>query len=472
MNDGFVDTGRATRRRHSQEPPRATTGDGELTPARLDALRQAFDSDPHARLLQNAAVRTRIEDVALSRSVTTSIDFTFSHVLDDWTCTKQGQSGRCWMFAGLNLLRVGAMKKMNLASFEFSQAYTQFWDKLERANYFLEAIIDTSDRAADDRTVAWLLDHPLDDGGQWNMFVALVRKHGLVPQAVMPETASSACTRTMNSHLLGELRQAAMLIRRAADLAEQRRVKDDAVAVIHRILCLHLGTPPGKFDWQWNDKDRKFHRDGELTPQQFAQKYVTVPLDEYVCLVHDPRPTSPVGRTFTVEKLGNVVVAEHVPGVLYLNVPIEVMKDIARRTLVEGEPVWFGCDVGKMMHRDLGLWDAALFDLEGLYGSAGRMTKADRLIHHATAMTHAMLFTGVDVVEDAEGRAGARRWRVENSWGDEVGRKGFFTMNDSWFDEHMFEIAARKRYLPADLLAALDAEPIVLPPWDPMGALA
>jgi bleomycin hydrolase len=466
MSDGFMDATREPRSRAHPDAPAHPLPAAELTPARLESLRQAFDSDPHARMMQNAAVRTRIEDVALSRAVTTGIDFTFSHVLDDWACTKQGQSGRCWMFAGLNLMRVGAMKKMNLANFEFSQTYTQFWDKLERANYFLEAIIDTSDRDGDDRTVAWLLDHPLDDGGQWNMFVALVHKHGLVPQAVMPETASSACTRTMNSHLMGELRQAAMLIRRAPGAAEQRGIKDDAIATVHRILCLHLGTPPERFEWQWNDKDRKFHRprNSAFTPQQFAQEYVAVPLDEYVCLVHDPRPTSPVGRTFTVEKLGNVVGGEPVR---YLNVPIKVMKDIAMRTIVAGEPVWFGCDVGKMMHRDLGVWDAALFDLAALYGSSRRMDKADRLIHHATAMTHAMLFTGVDVID---GRP--RRWRVENSWGDEVGRKGFFTMNDSWFGEHMFEIATRKQYLPPDLLAALDADPIVLPPWDPMGALA
>lgn len=448
-----------------------TAAAGALSPGRVAAMHEAFDADRHARLLQNAAVRTRIEDVALSRAVTSGIDFTFSHVLDDWTCTKQGQSGRCWMFAGLNLLRVGAMRKMNLASFEFSQTYTQFYDKLERANHFLEAILATSERDLDDRTVAWLLDHPLDDGGQWNMFVALVRKHGLVPQAVMPETASSACTRTMNAHLLLVLRQAAKAVREAreAGVAAQRAAKDAALATVHRILCLHLGTPPREFHWQWNDKDKRFHRprEGTFTPAEFAREFVTLPLDEYVCLVHDPRATSPMGRTFTVAHLGNVVGAPAADGVRYLNVPIDVMKDVAMRAIVEGEPVWFGCDVGKMMHRDLGLWDARLYDLDGLYAATLDLGKADRLTHHATAMTHAMLFTGVDVVD---GRP--RRWRVENSWGDEAGRKGFFTMNDSWFDEHMFEIAARRSSLPAAYAAAVDADPIVLPPWDPMGALA
>jgi bleomycin hydrolase len=235
--------------------------------------------------------------------------------------------------------------------------------------------------------------------------------------------------------------------------------------VIYRIASIHLGTPPAEFEWQWNDKDRVFHRDGEMTPRDFAQKYIEVPLDEYVCLVNDPRASSPQGRTFTVEYLGNVVGGGIVK---YLNVDIGLMKQIARRAIEDGEPVWFGCDTSKMMRRDLGIWDLELFDYASLYDTAFGLDKAARLEYHQTAMNHAMLFTGVDVV-DGE----TRRWRVENSWGaDNTGRKGFFVMNDSWFDEHTFEIAARRSYLPAELRDAIDQEPIVLPAWDPMGSLA
>ena len=176
------------------------------------------------------------------------------------------------------------------------------------------------------------------------------------------------------------------------------------------------------------------------------------------------RPTSPVGRTFTVERLGNVVGGAIVK---YLNVELELMKKIAARTIMRGEPVWFGCDVGKMMQRELGLWDRDLYDYSILYDTEFECDRTGRLDYHQTQMTHAMLFTGVDMVGDRP-----RRWRVENSWGDENGRKGFYVMTDSWFDEYMFEIATPKDYLPADLQAALDTEPIVLPPWDPMGALA
>ena len=247
-------------------------------------------------------------------------------------------------------------------------------------------------------------------------------------------------------------------------MAAARTARDEILQVVYRILSIHLGTPPQRFDWQWNDKDRTFHRDGEITPRQFAGRYVQIPLDEYVCLVNDPRESSPYGRTFTVEHLGNVVVGELVK---YLNIEIDLMKEIALSAITGGEPVWFGCDVGKMMRRDLGIWDAELFDYETLYDTSFGLDKAQRLIHHQTIMTHAMLFTGVDIVDGKP-----RRWRVENSWGEDTGRKGFFVMNDSWFGEHMFEIAARRSALPAELQDALDLEPIVLPAWDPMGSLA
>lgn len=437
-----------------------------LGTADLELFRKEFSSNPTYRLAQNAVTRVGLDDVAINREVVNSTDHALSVSLDDWKVTNQERSGRCWLFAGLNLLRVGAMKKMGLKEFEFSQNYVMFWDKLERANYFLEAIIETAGRDVDDRTVAFLLDSVASDGGQWNMFVALVDKHGLVPKAFMPETHSSSNTGRMNAVLRYLLRQGARSLRQAATRSAEdaRAEKAQILGVIHRVLCLHLGTPPERIDWQWIDSDRQFHRDGEMTPREFVSRYVELPLDDYVCLVHDPRPTSPLGRTFTVEYLGNVVGA---PPVTYLNVEMSVMKEIAARTLESGEPVWFGCDVGKMMSNDFGVWDAALFDFPALYDTSFDLDKSDRLVFHETQMTHAMLFTGVDLVQRRP-----RRWRVENSWGNDKGKDGFYTMNDSWFDEYVFEISARKDLLTDEQRQALEQEPIVLPAWDPMGALA
>jgi bleomycin hydrolase len=439
---------------------------GTLAAADLEQLRKDFTANAGYRLAQNAVTRVTVDDVAINREIVNSIDHSLSTALDDWKVTNQERSGRCWLFAGLNLLRVGVMRKTGLKDFEFSQNHAMFWDKIERANYFLEAIVETAGRDLDDRTVAFLLETVASDGGQWNMFAALVAKHGLVPKGYMPETQSSANTARMNSILQYQLRQGARAVRAAAaeSVDAARAVKADILQVIYRVLCIHLGTPPESFDWQWTDKDKQFHRDGVLTPQEFAAKYVELPVADYVCLVHDPRPTSPAGRTFTVEYLGNVIGA---PPVTYLNVGMSVIKDIAARTIQGGEPVWFGCDVGKMMSNDYAVWDAGLYDLPAVYDAQFDLDKAARLAYHETQMTHAMLFTGVDVLDGA-----TRRWRVENSWGSERGKDGFYTMNDSWFDQYVFEIAARRDALPAELQQALDAEPIVLPAWDPMGALA
>jgi bleomycin hydrolase len=454
----------------TQTRPAALDGDaaGALEPHTIAALQTAFTTHAGSRLAQNAVTRNGIDDIALDSRIVFNADHTFSITLDDWGVTDQKQTGRCWMFAGLNLLRFSTRQVLDVKEFEFSQNYVMFWDKLERANYFLEAMIATGDRDVDDRSVAFLLDGPVSDGGQWNMFVSLVRKHGLVPKALMPETNSSSNSRRMNGVLRSKLREGARRLRgMCADgtpIDALRSVKDAYLETVYRILSIHLGTPPQRFAWQWRTKEGAFERTSELTPAEFVAQFVQLPLDDYVCLVHDPRPSNPYGRTYTVEYLGNVVGGQRVT---YLNVEMTLMKQIAQRTLEAGEPVWFGCDVGKQMRRDLGLMDRDLYDLGAVYDTTFTMDKAARLEYGETQMTHAMLFTGVDVVD---GRA--RRWRVENSWGSDPGQKGFFTMNDSWFDEYMFEIAARREFLPAELQAALQLEPRVLPAWDPMGALA
>jgi bleomycin hydrolase len=441
--------------------------DGTLAVADLDLLRKDFLADPAYRLAQNAVTRVSVDEVSISREIINNINHSLSTHLDDWKVTNQERSGRCWLFAGLNLLRVGVMRKTGLKEFEFSQNHVMFWDKIERANYFLEAITETAGRDSDDRTVAFLLESVAGDGGQWNMFAALVAKHGLVPKHVMPETQSSSNTERMNSVLRYLLRQGAKSVREAVASggAEAARAqKAEVLQAVYRVLCIHLGTPPERFEWQWIDKDKEFHRDGELTPQEFVARYVDLPLDDYVCLVNDPRPSSPAGRTFTVEYLGNVVGG---PPVTYLNVDIALIKEVAAKAIEGGEPVWFGCDVGKEMSNEYGVWDAALYDLPSVYNTAFALDKADRLAYHETLMTHAMLFTGVDVLDGV-----TRRWRVENSWGSERGKDGFYTMNDNWFDQYVFEIAARRSALPAALQEALNSDPVVLPAWDPMGALA
>ena len=438
-----------------------------VTEAQIEEFRKSFDSDPSATIAQNAVSNADLSTLALRRDLVQNMDFSFSTKLDEWNATNQRRSGRCWLFATLNLFRVGAMKKMNVKNFEFSQAHIHFWDKLERANHFLEAILETSDRPVDDRTIHFLLSDPIGDGGQWNMAMNLIRKHGLVPMSAYPESHSSSNTRSMNTVLKDILRTTASEIRGIFDgggsNSEARKHKEERMKQIWRVLCIHLGTPPEKFDWQWRDKDNEFHRKGTMTPLEFVDEYVELDWEEYICIVNDPR--NEYYRTYTVDFLQNVAGGQPV---VYLNVPSDEMKGITQRLLEDGVPVWMGCDVGKNMARKRGLWDAELYDLKGLYGVQFGMEKADRLRFGQTMMTHAMLFTGVDVIDGKP-----RRWRVENSWGSEdSGEKGFYTMNDNWYDEHMFEIAAPKEYLTDQMKSGLKGDPIVLPAWDPMGSLA
>ncbi|MDQ2849349.1 MAG: C1 family peptidase [Actinomycetota bacterium] len=434
-----------------------------LTPDDIELLRKEFRSQSTYRVMQNALTATALKDVALDREIVTRTDTSMSHRLDDWKVTNQEKSGRCWLFAGLNLLRVGAARRMGLKDFEFSQNHLLFWDKLERCNYFMDSVVRLRDRPSDDRTLGFVLDEVMGDGGQWNMFVALVQKHGLVPKQAMPETQSSAQTAPMNAVLQSLLRQAARELRAAA-VKDVDGIRAQVMSTAYRILAMHLGSPPETVDWQWTDKDKQFHRDTTQTPQEFAARYVEQDLSDYVCLVDDPRQSSPRGATFTVDELGNVVGGAPVT---YLNVEPDLLKSIAAAAISGGEPVWFGCDVGKMMAGDLGIWDADLYDYDGVYDAQLGMDKAGRLEFHDTLMTHAMLLTGVDLDGDTP-----RKWRVENSWGDSKADQGFYTMNDSWFAPYVFEIAAHKDRLPVELRAALDTEPIVLPAWDPMGALA
>jgi len=438
-----------------------------LTPESLAAMRDSFAADPVLKRTQNAVARVSVDDLAIDHQRATALTTTVSNRIDDWKVTNQKKSGRCWLFAALNLLRVGAKEKLGVKEFEFSQNYAMYFDKLERANYFIDSILQTADRPEDDRLVAHLLRDVMGDGGQWDMAVNIFNKYGAVPKSAMPETESSSNTGRMNDTLCTLLRRGASELRtlkNSGDTAGVLAASERILTEAHRILTLHLGTPPSSFEWEYMDDEKAFHHEGVLTPQEFLAKYTSIKLDDYVCLVDDPRAEHPKGGTLTVEHLGNVVGAAPV---LYLNVDIALAKRLAKEAILDGEPVWFGCDVGPQMVRKDGIWDARLYDYEGLYGAKLAMDKETRVRFGASAMTHAMLLTGVDVYD-----GGTRRWRVENSWGDEGGDKGFYTMADNWFDEYVFEVVVDKKRLSPELQRALDAEATVLPAWDPMGALA
>lgn len=440
-----------------------------LTPDHLSDFSQQFTHDPRLRLARNAITQNPASKVIVDRARLMLADHTFSHQLSPQPITNQKKSGRCWMFAALNLFRVEALKRLNLKEFEFSQNYLMFWDKLEKAHYFLESIIATLDEPHDGRLMMHLLQSPIQDGGQWDMFANLVKKYGVVPKSAMPETESSSSSRLMNGLITAKLREFAGDLRQmAGDGATENALRErkiDMMAVIYRMLVIHLGEPPREFFWQWRDEDEAFHRDGRLTPQEFFQKYVDLDLDSMVCLIHCPTADKPFNTLYTIDYLGNVQEGDLIR---YLNVELEVFKQAAVDMLVDGRAVWFGCDVGQRLHGDEGLLDLDIYDYESAYGIRFTQDKAARIDYGQSLMTHAMVLVGVDLDDDGK----PRRWKVENSWGDERGHKGYLTMSDGWFDEFNYEVLVDKRFLPDELLAVLESEPVHLPPWDPMGALA
>ena len=428
-----------------------------------------FDAEPRNQLALNAVAKSGIEAIALNREVVNSTNHIYSHLIETPEATDQKSSGRCWLFAGVNTLRVAAMKKLNVEKFELSQTYLMFWDKLEKANYFLENIIDTRNEPLNGRLVMWLLKDPLSDGGQWDMFVNLVKKYGVVPKTMMSETQSSSESRPMNAILVAKLREYARELRemhnRKIAVQGMRKKKKEFMEEFYKMLCIHLGKPPQSFFWEWRDKDKKFHRHCSITPLRFFKKFVGLDLDDMVCLINAPTKDKPYNKLYTVQHLGNVVGGQIIR---YLNVPMKTLKKAAADMIIDNQAVWFGCDVGKMLERKLGILDSKIYNYELVYGTHFKLDKAGRLDFGQSRMTHAMVLTGVDL-DNADKPV---KWRVENSWGTKNGDKGYMIMSDKWFDEFLYEITINKKYLTLKLLKVLDTEPVVLPPWDPMGSLA
>lgn len=433
---------------------------------KIEQMKKSFQKSTKYRALQNALSRNEVKKIALNWDRYATISHTFSHVVtNELPITAQSQSGRCWLFAALNLLRIHLARKHKLDNFEFSQSYLYFWDKLEKANYFFQSVIETAKEPFDDRLVSCLFDSGFlfQDGGQWHMATNLIHKYGLIPQSVYPDNEACLNSREFNMIMKMKLRECGIALRELSK-AEALKAKEQMIEEIYRMLSLHMGTPPIHFNWEFQDKSKKFHSYLDLTPHSFYKNHVKVDLRDFVCLVHSPRKSTPYHKTFTVKYLGNVIEGEPI---LYLNVPIKEMKEAAIKSIKDDEPVWFGCEVSKFLHKELGVMDLNLYDFDLLYDVPFCTTKEMRMNYRESQMTHAMLFTGVHLVNDKP-----TKWRVENSWGDKYGKKGYFLMTDDWFDEYMFEIAVHKKYLPKKLQGLLSHSPIPLEPWDPLGALA
>ncbi len=442
---------------------------GSISKEFLDAAAERFDSSTRNHIAMNATVAEGIRHAAANCAAPRAHRHSFSVSLEQGDITNQKQSGRCWMFAALNTMRFQVMKRLNLKTFELSQAYPLFYDKLEKSNYFLENILKTLDEPTDGRLMAFLLAGPLGDGGQWDMFVGLAEKYGVVPKEAMPESVSSSATSDLNSYMTEKLREDACALRSAyrqgASVEALRAQKESMLEELYRMLCIALGTPPKTFDLEVRDKDGKFIRDAGLTPQAFYQKYVGMELTDYVSLINAPTADKPFNRTYTVKFLGNVLEGRPVK---YLNLTAQELKAAAIAQLQAGEPVWFGCDVGKRSLRDGGLMALDALAVEDLFDIHLGMDKAQRLEYGQSLMTHAMVLQGVNLDENGQ----PNRWRVENSWGKDAGKDGYYVMTDDWFTEYTYQVVVNKKYLTEAQRELWEQTPLELEPWDPMGSLA
>lgn len=438
----------------------------------INASRTRFSADRANIVAKNAAVATGIRKAARNPEGVAHNALGFDVELVQGERCNQERSGRCWMFASLNTMRMHTMRKFNLKNFEFSQTYPLFWDKLEKSNWFLENILDTLDEPLNGRLLAYLLSDPVNDGGQWDMFKSLVRKYGVVPKEAMPEGANSRCTSDLDGYLTRYLRGATKRLRQSAEagvvMEELREMKQTMIDEIYHILCVSLGEPPVTFEVRLRDKDDELALSGTFTPQEFFEKAVGINLDDYVSLISAPTQDKPFGEVYTVDRLGNVV---EDGGVTYLNLEINELKEAAIAQLKADLPVWFGCDVGQSYLREEGIMDTGALDIDTLFGVEieGCMNRAERLDYGESLMTHAMVLEGVNF--DAEGKP--TLWKVENSWGKDHGRNGFDTLSDPWFDEYVYQVVVDKQFLKPEHREALENKtPRVLAPWDPMGSLA
>lgn len=441
---------------------------GEITKEMTAASLADFESNRKQLAVQRAVVKNGILESAENvRSHTENVPV-FSIDLHTGEVANQKQSGRCWMFAALNTFRHKLLNNFQLKEFELSQSYTFFWDKYEKSNYFYENILATAKEEVTSRKVAFLLQVPQQDGGQWDMIVSIFQKYGVVPQYVMPESESSSNSRVLNTQLNKKLRKDAMILRQLVaagkDEATIQATKAKMLQEVYNFLAISLGTPPETFDFEYRDENKEYHIDRQLTPHTFYEKYIGVDLDNYVSIINAPTADKPFNKSYTVEMLGNVVGGKEVK---YLNVDMTTFKKLAIAQMEQGETVWFGCDVGQSSTRDTGIMATDIYDLNDLFDIDFHMTKAERLDFGESLMTHAMVLTGVDIVDGQ-----STKWKVENSWGKEVGTKGFFVASDAWMDEYTYQIVVRKDFLTEEQLAAFNEAPTVLAPWDPMGALA
>lgn len=428
---------------------------GAITPEMMTRLQASFKNEPADKAVRNALGAYDANKLALNQENLEDFDTEFSIRVKSKGITDQKKSGRCWLFTGLNVLRAKAIAKHDLKEFQFSQAYIFFYDQLEKSNMFLQMVIDTRKEEMTSQSVDWLFQNPIGDGGTFTGVADLVNKYGLVPSSAMHESYSANNTSRLNTFLKLKLRQGGVQIREMADKkateAQLMAKKEEILKDVYRILALSIGVPPTKFTF-----DGK-----EYTPMEFAAEYGTPEIcNDYIMLMNDP--TREYYKVYEIDRDRHTYEGHNW---LYVNLPIEEIKEMAIASLKDSTAMYFSCDVAKFLNSERGLLDENNYDYNSLMGMSFDMDKRQRVATHASGSSHAMTLVAVDIKEDKP-----VKWMVENSWGASAGYKGHLIMTDSWFNEYMFRLVVNRKYATPKALECLKTKPIKLPSWDPMFA--
>ena len=439
---------------------------GGITPAMMQEISTSYQSTPADKALRNAIGANDIRKLALNQDNRQAMDTYFSVKVNSKGITDQQSSGRCWLFTGLNVMRAKAIAKYNLSSCEFSQVYSFFYDQLEKANLFLQGVIETAKQPMDSRQVEWLFKNPLSDGGTFTGVADVVGKYGLVPKEAMPETYSSENTSRISSLITLKLREEGLRLRQLAaegkGKSQLQKEKTATLGTVYRMLTLAFGVPPTEFDYTVRDAQGKPLAVEHHTPKSFFEKYGDPQLlGSYVMLMNDP--TREYYKVYEIDYDRHSYDGHNWR---YVNLPIEEIKEMAIASLKDSTMMYFSCDVSKCLNSERGLLDLNNYDYGALMGTQFTMDKKQRIQTFASGSSHAMTLMAVDL--DANGKP--KKWMVENSWGANSGYKGHLIMTDEWFDEYMFRLVVETKYVPAKVQELLKQKAILLPAWDPMFA--
>jgi len=436
---------------------------GTITPDILKEIQQSYKDDSYMRAVGNAVKNKSINELAYTHKNDLRFDDYFKYKVNVHGITNQHSSGRCWMFASLNVLRPVVMEKLNLTNFEFSTNYLFFWDQFEKANLFMEAIIRTKDLKDDDRTIDWLYSNAIGDGGVWNLLVDLVKKYGVIPKDAMPETNSSNNSSQMSRLIREKLREDGYNLRQMAKAGkkhnELEKEKINMLKDIYKMLVINLGEPPTEFEWRYTDKNDSTSEFKTYTPKEFYNQYVGLNLDDYVLFMDDP--TRPYNKLYEIEYDRDMYEGRNWK---YINLPADKIKGFMLKSLENDKAMYFSCDVGKQLNREKGILALDNYDYEDLLNVKFGMDKKARIITHQSGSSHGMAIVGADT--DPNGKI--TKWLVENSWGASSGHNGYLIMTDEWFDQYMFRVVIDKKFIDPEILKILEQKPVKLPPWDPM----